>query len=137
MNSQVINCENIKHLQHCNADEIICLDKFGDYLVALVFFSPGSLKIIEDLMEFGSGDECYKTKTPDFLIDKTLQEALIELAQNYNYILLALETEGKLIINPKFPINIKPNDYLYVVSESEPSDSVKLIVSVYRYLKNG
>ena len=48
------------HLRRANADEIICLNQFGEYLILQSSVSHGVSKLFASLLNFGEGDEIYR-----------------------------------------------------------------------------
>ncbi len=141
---QVMNSANRIHFQRAHADEVICLDQLGGNLAAASALNHGTSRVIAELLTFDEGSEFYRLNPPlsERLTGKEFSEAAQMLGAK-RIILVGVETEnseeiqqafgndiGKqektdgrvVILNPQRPYTLRPEDALFVIAESEPSD---------------
>ena len=141
---QIMNSDNVLHLRHAHADEVICLDLMGGSLAVASALHHGVSMIVSELLTFNKGSEIYRYDRPisDALVGKEYCDAAESLAQQ-RMALLAVETdyceevkklesvdvlhkvpekERVIIVNPQSKYMIQQGDALFVAAESEPSE---------------
>lgn len=139
---QIMNSENRIHFERANADEIICLDMLGSNMVVTSAVNHGISKVVGELLSFNEGSEFYRYNKPlsDKITGKTFSEAVKYLAED-NIILIGVETDNTdeikkqmrsdvlhmnvkgdkvILVNPVNTHYIKPNDVLFLISETMP-----------------
>lgn len=62
---QVMNSNNIVHLRHAHADEIICLDHLGGNLAVASAKNHGISHVVRQLLSFNEGSELYRYEIKD------------------------------------------------------------------------
>jgi len=117
---EVYDPENVCHLRRANADEIICLSQFGEYLILQSSVSHGISNLFASLLNFGEGDEIYRIPVPSQYVGKTFRQAFLDLGEKREFLLIAAEQDGKIIVNPKGAYTLQNEDYLFIISPEEP-----------------
>lgn len=143
---QIRNSANRAHLENANADEIICLDQTGGNIAVASALNHGVSRVLCELLTFDKGSEFYRYDKPlsKTLVGKEFTEAVGELAKKH-IILLGIETDYSeelkqqmstdvlielpgdkepkrvMFINPHSKYEIRQDDALFVVAESEPT----------------
>lgn len=117
---EVYDPENVCHLQRADADEIICLNQFGEYLILQSSVSHGVSKLFASLLNFGEGDEIYRIPVPPQYVGQTFRQLFLDLGAKREFILVAAERDGEITINPKGAYTLQGGDYLFVISPEEP-----------------
>lgn len=141
---QVMNSANRVHFERAHADEVICLDQLGGNLVAASALSHGVSRVVAELLTFDEGSEFYRLDPPlpKSLSGKEFSEA-VQILGAKRIILVGMETENSeeirqafgnevgthketdgrvVILNPQNPYVLRPDDALFVIAESEPSN---------------
>jgi voltage-gated potassium channel len=141
---QVVNSANRVHFERAHADEVICLDQLGGNLVAASALNHGTSRVIAELLTFDEGSEFYRLDPPlpKSLSGKEFSEAAQILGAR-RIILIGMETENTeevqrtfgndmgryketdgrvVVLNPQNPYVLQPEDALFVIAESEPSE---------------
>lgn len=118
---EILDPENERHLKKAKVDEVICPARFGEYLILQSSVSHGMSKMFSSLLTFGEGDEVYRIPLPDEYINKNFKEAFLDLGKEKDIILVAVERDGEIKINPKGEFKLKESDFLFVISGEEPS----------------
>jgi voltage-gated potassium channel len=116
---EVYDPDNVRHLQRAKADEIVCLNQFGEYLVLQSGISPGLSKLFMDLLSFGE-DEVFRVPLAAWMPGKTFREAMLTLAAQDGVIAVAAERNGKIEVNPKGDKPLEAGDYLFVIAREPP-----------------
>lgn len=119
--AEILDPKNEQHLRKANVDEVICPARFGEYLILQSSVSHGVSKLFSSLLTFGEGDEVYRIPLPSKYINKGFKEAFLDLGKGRDIILVAVERNGEIKINPKGEFKLKEGDHLFVISEEEPS----------------
>ena len=112
--------DDISHLRRANADEIICLNQFGEYLILQSSVSHGVSKLFASLLNFGEEDEIYRIPVPPPYVGRTFRQAFLDLGAKREFILIAAEREGDITVNPKGAYTLQSGDHLFVISPEEP-----------------
>ena len=145
---QLLSSKNKKRLNIAGANTIVCLDKLGGSILAYSAEYHGILKIIQELLITPKGSEIYrcKQKIPDKYLCKNFREVGKQLLDK-KMILVAIETEDDgpvrkvcsedyihdfidpksgyekaLIVNPQGDYELREDDSLFIISESEPTE---------------
>lgn len=118
---EVVDPRNVRHFQHANVDEVVCLNQFSEYLILQSLVSPGLSHLFRSLLEFGEGDEVYRVPAPPSQVGRSFQEALVGLYQRWGVILLAVERDGEIVVNPKEAYYLEKGDHLFVIAPEEPT----------------
>jgi len=117
---EVYDPDNIRHLQRAKADEIVCLNQFGEYLVLQSGISPGLSKLFMEMLCFGVGDEVFRVPLAAWMPGKTFREAMVTLASERGIIAMAAERDGEIVVNPKEDYRLEAGDHLFVIAPEPP-----------------
>jgi voltage-gated potassium channel len=119
--AELFNAYNKPHFIRANVDEFICVDELGCNLTATASISHGASKLFTELLTFGAGEnECFRIPAAREMIGKTFREVSLLLGKDYDVILLAVERDGEVKLNPKGNYLISAGDYLFTVATEEP-----------------
>lgn len=141
---QVMNSTNRVHFERAHADEVICLDQLGGTLAAASALNHGTSQVVAELLTSDEGSELYRLEPPlpESLQGKEFCEAG-QILGTRRIILVGLETddgedvrrkfggdialhgpnEGRVVVlNPQKPYALRPEDALFVIAESEPTE---------------
>lgn len=118
--AEIYDSTNIRHLQRAGADEIVCLNQFGEYLVLQSAISPGLSKMFMELLSFGVGDEVFRVPAVTWMMGKTFRKVMLTLASEREIVAMAAERNSKIVVNPKGDYRIKDGDHLFVVAPELP-----------------
>lgn len=124
---EVVDARNLPHFRHAAVDEIICLSQFSEYLILQSLISPGLSRVFRSVLEFGEGDEIYRVPLPSFYEGRSFQEVLVEAYKRWGIILLAVEREGQIVVNPKGEFPMAGGDFIFVIAPEEPSFATPLL----------
>jgi voltage-gated potassium channel len=117
---EVYDPDNIQHLKRAKADEIVCLNQFGEYLVLQSGISPGLSTLFWDLLSFGKGDEVFRVPLAAWMPGKTFREAMLTLASQREIVAVAAERDGQIVVNPKGDYILEAGDHLFVIAPEPP-----------------
>jgi voltage-gated potassium channel len=118
---EIYDPSNIRHLQRSGADEIVCLNQFGEYLVLQSAVSPGLSKMFMELLSFGVGDEVFRVPVATWMLGKTFRKTMLALASEREIVTVAAERDGQIVVNPKGDYRIKDGDHLFVIAPELPA----------------
>jgi voltage-gated potassium channel len=117
---EVYDPDNIRHLQRAKADEIVCLNQFGEYLVLQSGISPGLSKLFMEMLCFGVGDEVFRVPLAEWMPGKTFREVMLTLASQSEIVAVAAERDGEIVVNPKGDYRFEAGDHLFVIAPEPP-----------------
>lgn len=96
---EILKSENAKYFSYTHADEVICVERIGELLLAQSALTPGLSKVYLDILTQSDTCELYLCDVPEMMIGKTyesLEDKIEELNSkpelNDNYILLGFLT---------------------------------------------
>ena len=118
---EVVDPRNVPHFRHANVDEVVCLNQFSEYLILQSLVSPGLSRMFRYLLEFGEGDEVYRVPMPSFYAGRTFQDLFLDLYQRQSIILLGVERNQEMIVNPKGEFRLEDGDALFLIAPEKPS----------------
>lgn len=125
INSDVYTCvelqdeTNAQHCRRANADEILVSGHMTSKLLASSILDPGSAQVLSELATGSVGNSLYRTPVAPDLVGSGFDEALALFRDRHNAVLLAVQHQGRLLINPKSH-TMATGDHLFVIAERPP-----------------
>lgn len=119
---EISDARNMQHGKLAGADEIIVIGELSGNLLAQAALDHGITKIITELVSNRYGNELYKVKPPESLMDMPFIKVLKLLKEKYNAIIVAIESgkDNTLVANPPMDYTIKPGDDLILIAQERP-----------------
>ncbi|MCD6358358.1 MAG: NAD-binding protein [Dehalococcoidia bacterium] len=121
--AELNDIENECHLRRAGCDTVVNTSLLTSKLLALSLQNPVTNKVIAELASF-QGSEIYRISAYPDIEGKTFGELLPSYKEKHNLILIGIERDYDTIINPSFDFELKPGDYLLVISQHTPKYSV-------------
>ncbi len=115
---QLHNRDNEASLRSIGVEEIIVTDDYVGGIMASVVRSHGIVSVLDELMTQSRGHNFYKCKCPSYMASKTVGEGINLLKAKEDSILLALEINGEIVVNPPVDLIINKEDYLFAAGKS-------------------
>lgn len=122
---EVIDPRNVLHFRHARVDEVVCLNQFSEYLILHSLVSPGLSWLFRSLLEFGEGDEVYRVPMPSSYAGRAFRDVFLDLYQRQSIILLGVERNREIVVNPKGEFRLEDGDALFLIAPEEPSFSLQ------------
>ncbi len=123
----------VQTCKRANADEIIVSRELSSMLISQATLNHGITKVVSNLLSSQDrGNQLYKIPIPQSKIGLPFIDVFIQMKQVYQSVVLAVQkgSDGEVISNPAADYQLENNDYLLVISPSEPQ-------SVAQQSKNG
>ncbi len=112
---ELVHGENRVHCERANADEVIVGGYFRSRLVARVALDHGLSKVLTELLSSNVGNNLEKMAVPGGLDKKTFADIAHELTNSYRSILLGVERDEQLYMNPGPDFVVRQSDLLTVI----------------------
>ncbi|MDQ7780217.1 MAG: NAD-binding protein, partial [Planctomycetota bacterium] len=119
---EILNPRNYKHLARARADEVVCPSDIGTRLLAQSALTHGLSRFFNEIISFGEGSEIYKVKLASRLAGRPFADLLALLSKEHNIILLAVDQDGELLINPRHDLTVRQGASVYVLAEKFPRE---------------
>ncbi len=125
INSDVYTCvelqdeTNAQHCRRANADEILVSGHMTSKLLASSILDPGSAQVLSELATGSVGNSLYRVAVAPDLEGSEFDEALTVFRDRHDAVLLAVQHEGRLLINPKSH-TLANGDHVFVIAERHP-----------------
>ncbi len=113
--AESLNPENIHHLIHAGADEIVCVGDISSKLISRASLNEGMTKLFDELMSNNSGNELYSQLIPDFLINRSFEDAFTECRKR-GAILIGILKDGALLANPGVDLILDQKTFLIYIA---------------------
>jgi len=117
---EIVDPRNREHFARAHVDEVIAINELGAHLLARSTLYKGLATLVSTLLYNDEDNELYKISLPNQYVNKTFDEVLFDLRTKFKIILLAIEREGRLIINPKEEFFLQEGDNCLVISWGNP-----------------
>ncbi len=114
---QLHNRDNEVSLRSIGVEEIIVTDDYVGGIMASVVRSHGIVSVLDELMTLSRGHSFFKCKCPDFVAGKPVADAITLLKKKEDSILIALEVDGAIIVNPPADQIIGKDDYIFAAGQ--------------------
>ena len=119
---EVLNPDNVVHFERANVDEVISVSEISNRLVVQAALSPGVSKVIVDMLSFGEGEEVYKVAVPEAFVGRTFADLATTLLCQRDMVAIGVFSDGQLVRSERCRWKLKPEDTLFVLAESQPTD---------------
>ena len=117
--AEINNATNEDHVRRAGCDVIINANVLTSKLLALSLENPVANAVIAELASF-RGSEIYRVKLPRSAEGLTFDSVFFNYKKEYKVILIGIERNNEVIINPSSDLELKKNDCLFVISENTP-----------------
>lgn len=118
----------VQTCKRANADEIIVSRELSSMLISQATLNHGITKVVSNLLSSQDrGNQLYKIPIPQSKIGLPFIDVFIQMKQVYQSVVLAVQkgSDGEVISNPATDYQLENNDYLLVISPSEPQPLAK------------
>ena len=113
----------VQTCKRANADEIIVSRELSSMLISQATLNHGITKVVSNLLSSQDrGNQLYKIPISQSNIGLLFIDVFIQMKQVYQSVVLAVQkgSDGEVISNPAADYQLENNDYLLVISPSEP-----------------
>jgi voltage-gated potassium channel len=117
---QILNPENQVHLQRVHCDEVVCTTEVATRLVVHSSINHGISRFFGEVLSFDEGSEIYRVKAAKRFVGKEYFELGVELMQKHRISLIALESNGSMVVSPDKEARVKDGDHLFVLAPEHP-----------------
>jgi len=114
---EVVKSENRQHFERTRADELVVSAELTGALLAASARTHGLTAVIADLLTHPEGQELYRIPTPPELVNQTVRDALEQLKDVHESLLVGVFVDGRCQVNPPSTAVIQPGSDLLVVRE--------------------
>ncbi len=118
---EVLDPENVEHLQRAGADEILPTNSLVGSLLARACRHPGIIDAVADIASAGEGAEMYVTEVPGPLVGATFDQAMAEVRRSRRWILIGLRRGGQVEVCPAGAEKLAAEDQLVILALEPPS----------------
>jgi voltage-gated potassium channel len=118
--AELLHREYEDHLKMGGVNDIIVTEDFGGNMLAHATINKGLTKFYNELLTTEYGSEVYRVDTPEFLLKRTYKEAYHQLMDQYEVILVGVERNNILKVNPKEFI-LTTRDQILIIAEEAPN----------------
>lgn len=115
--AQVFDPQNSVHLRRAGADEVIQTQDLGNKLMVRAALHKGVTQVFSELITNQYGQEIYRIKNTLLSQQVPFTEALSQYKNIYNIIVIGLERDGQVELNPESDCPVLPGDDLIVLAE--------------------
>jgi voltage-gated potassium channel len=112
--AEAVKMESAELIRYAGADRVILSKGFAGRLLASAIFEESVVRFFEDVTTSSEGDDVFEIPAKEFA-GKSILQAMIELKEKYNYILVGLVSNGEILINPSSDRIIKAEDRILVI----------------------
>jgi voltage-gated potassium channel len=96
-------------------NDFVVSGEYGAYLLAQASMNRGLMEVYSELLTYEHGNEIYRLAIPDQWIGHSFREAMIELKDRYNAILVGVySASGKTKLNPKSHLFVEGDEVVVI-----------------------
>ena len=118
--AEVRDSANRRHFLRTKTNELVASTELAGGLLARAALDPGVGLVFETLMRLDKSSEVFVVPSPAALCGKTFDSALRFLRHEHAAILIGLQADGNVMLNPKGTREIQQGDQLILVADSKP-----------------
>lgn len=126
VNSQIHTCAEINdlanegHVRRAGCDVIVNANRLTSKLLALSLQNPVANRVISELASF-RGSEIYCIQAPSGAGELSFGDLFDKYKQEQDAIIIGIERDGEIFINPSLGFKTKIGDGLLLISEHTPT----------------
>ena len=118
--AEVRDPANRRHFKRTKTDELVASTELAGGLLARAALNPGVGQVFETFMRLDKSSEVYVLPSTAALVGKSFDAAMRFLRHEHEAILIGLQSQGNVVLNPKGTQEIQPGDRLILVADSKP-----------------
>jgi voltage-gated potassium channel len=118
--AEVRDPSNRRHFARTKTDELVASTELAGGVLARAALNPGVGQVFEAFMRLDRSSEVYVLPSPDALVGKTFDAAMRFLRHQHSAILIGLQADGNVTLNPQGTRQLKQGDHLILVADSRP-----------------
>jgi voltage-gated potassium channel len=119
--AEAVKMESAELIRFAGADRVILSKGFAGRLLASAIFEESVVRFFEDVTTSAEGDDVFEIPAKE-VAGKSVLQAMIELKEKYNYLLVGLVSNGEILINPSSDRVIKAEDRILVIGRRRQQD---------------
>jgi len=118
--AELVDEAHVPHCRRANANEIIVSSELSSGLIARAALNHGITQFVSDLLSARAGNELYKVPVPASLAGRRFIDALVEMKQKHQSILVAVHDGSQVLSNPPADHVLSERDHLIVIALDRP-----------------
>jgi voltage-gated potassium channel len=118
--AEVLDRENVEHLQRAGADEILPTTSLVGSLLARATLHPGVIQAVSELSTSSAGAELYVVPAPTYVHGVPFDQAMARLRERAGAILIGVRQGDSTVLCPPGEELIAPGQQLFVVALEPP-----------------
>lgn len=117
---EILDPENVQHARRARADEVVVIGELSSRLLVRSAMDHGLSHIVSDLMSGLYGNAFYTVEIPPAYVGRSIGDVFVQLKQQRDTILIALEQDGQQVTNPPWGMQVNEGDHLVVLARERP-----------------
>lgn len=117
--AEALNSKHVPLIKQAGAEHVVNSLSFSGRLLASSIYKPGVVAMFEEISTSGVGNDVLEVDAPRQLIGKRFREALIELKEKYDTLIVGLRRGDRTIVNPDLDETLRQGDSLLVICTQE------------------
>lgn len=122
--AEALSSKHAPLIKQAGAEYIVNSLSFSGRLLASSIHKPGVVAMFEEISTSGIGNDIMEISIPKQFIGKNFKEALVELKEKYNCLLIGLRRNSQTIVNPASDEVLRQKDSLLVICTREESEKI-------------
>jgi voltage-gated potassium channel len=114
--AEINNQRHEKHLKKIGVDEVVVTNDYSGNLLANAALVPGTYQIFKELLTSNMENEFYKISSGAKVIGENFSGVSSYLKDKFDALLVGIERNGRIMLNPRFDEVIVDNDSLFIIS---------------------
>lgn len=123
--AELTDLNNEGHLRRAGCDTVVNTGHLTSGLLALSLQNPAVGEVVKELASF-RGNEVYRVEAPQEVEGRSFGDVLNEYKKGHDAILIGIEREGKVLLNPPAGLELRTADSLLILSEHAPASTYRL-----------
>ena len=117
---EILDPENVQHARRARADEVVVIGELSSRLLVRSAMDHGLSHIVSDLMSGLYGNAFYSVRVPASYVGRSIGDVFVQLKQERDTILIALERDGQQMTNPPWEMQVNEGDHVVVLARERP-----------------
>lgn len=118
--AEVRDPANRRHFKRTKTNEMVASTELAGGLLARAALDPGVGQVFETLMRLDKSSEVYVIPAPETVRGKTFDSVMRLLRREHEAILIGLQSQGNIMLNPKGTYELQPGDQLILLADARP-----------------